>query len=72
MVQQHGHIGVAGFEEDAVMEEESEHPEHLNNTEESSPPHYSVEESSQPPNPEEEVHTPIEESVLMNFKVDEL
>ena len=71
-MQQHGHIGMAGFKEDAFMEEESEHPEHLDNTEKSSPPHYSVEESSPPPNSEEEVHTPIEESVLMNFKVDEL
>ena len=38
MVQQHGHIGMAGFEEDSVMEEESEHPEHSGNTEESLPP----------------------------------
>ena len=59
MVQQHGHIGMAGFEEDAVMEEESEHPEHSGNTEESLPPPDLVGEYSPLPNSEEEVHTPI-------------
>ena len=53
------------------MEEESEHPEHSGNIEESFPPPDSVGESSPLPNSEEEVHTPIEESVLVDFKVGE-